>query len=552
MRKLIVIFFAILGIEIMSGADFTEQQLDSVLSVLDYEMTQIPRYREAKEQKIDSLRTSLQGKADFEGRYKDLMSLYYEYRYYQNDSAAVYATRMIDEAAALNDVKKEMVGKIYLFEVYLSACYFYEASDLQDEIDPEVVDPQYRMEYYEMCDRLYQNIQFIVKRNAPLHNSYFKKRDDCYKNILEIARPGSYEHEFARIRIYRSENEGEEAVRFENCHKRMLDEFVLDGHQKAITYAGLGILNIDKKDYETAVYYYALSTIYDIRNNIRETTASTRLAELMLKFNNLDKAKRYIELALENALGYNSNRRILDASAVQSTIETARYYRASTHKAWLIGGVLVLMLVVFLLYGMYRKLRQRNRKLVEMQALISEKNNLLEESNRELVNLNGELEETNNIKDSYIMQSLRIKPDFLELVEKQLRKACGKIRTKENKLALDILSEIDTKTERNRMYASFDEAFFNLFPNFLEDFNSFFSEEDRFTLDKNGQLPTEVRIYALMRLGISKASEIANYLNLSVGTVYVYMSKVRTMSHLGNGEFEEAVKSISRPAAGGK
>lgn len=203
MRKLIVIFFAILGIEIMSGADFTEQQLDSVLSVLDYEMTQIPRYREAKEQKIDSLRTSLQGKADFEGRYKDLMSLYYEYRYYQNDSAAVYATRMIDEAAALNDVKKEMVGKIYLFEVYLSACYFYEASDLQDEIDPEVVDPQYRMEYYEMCDRLYQNIQFIVKRNAPLHNSYFKKRDDCYKNILEIARPGSYEHEFARIRIYR-------------------------------------------------------------------------------------------------------------------------------------------------------------------------------------------------------------------------------------------------------------------------------------------------------------------------------------------------------------
>ncbi len=552
MRKLIVIFFAILGIEIMSGADFTEQQLDSVLSVLDYEMTQIPRYREAKEQKIDSLRTSLQGKTDFEGRYKDLMSLYYEYRYYQNDSAAVYATRMIDEAAALNDVKKEMVGKIYLFEVYLSACYFYEASDLQDEIDPEVVDPQYRMEYYEMCDRLYQNIQFIVKRNAPLHNSYFKKRDDCYKNILEIARPGSYEHEFARIRIYRSENEGEEAVRFENCHKLMLDEFVLDGHQKAITYAGLGILNIDKKDYETAVYYYALSTIYDIRNNIRETTASTRLAELMLKFNNLDKAKRYIELALENALGYNSNRRILDASAVQSTIETARYYRASTHKAWLIGGVLVLMLVVFLLYGMYRKLRQRNRKLVEMQALISEKNNLLEESNRELVNLNGELEETNNIKDSYIMQSLRIKPDFLELVEKQLRKACGKIRTKENKLALDILSEIDTKTERNRMYASFDEAFFNLFPNFLEDFNSFFSEEDRFTLDKNGQLPTEVRIYALMRLGISKASEIANYLNLSVGTVYVYMSKVRTMSHLGNGEFEEAVKSISRPAAGGK
>ncbi len=212
----------------------------------------------------------------------------------------------------------------------------------------------------------------------------------------------------------------------------------------------------------------------------------------------------------------------------------------------------MLMLVVFLLYGMYRKLRQRNRKLVEMQALISEKNNLLEESNRELVNLNGELEETNNIKDSYIMQSLRIKPDFLELVEKQLRKACGKIRTKENKLALDILSEIDTKTERNRMYASFDEAFFNLFPNFLEDFNSFFSEEDRFTLDKNGQLPTEVRIYALMRLGISKASEIANYLNLSVGTVYVYMSKVRTMSHLGNGEFEEAVKSISRPAAGGK
>ena len=74
----------------------------------------------------------------------------------------------------------------------------------------------------------------------------------------------------------------------------MLDEFVLDGHQKAITYAGLGILNIDKKDYETAVYYYALSTIYDIRKNIRETKDTTRHAEQMLKVNNIYKAKRYI------------------------------------------------------------------------------------------------------------------------------------------------------------------------------------------------------------------------------------------------------------------
>ena len=490
---------------------------------------------------------SLQRKTDFEGRYSSLLSLYYEYRYYQNDSAAVYATRMIDEANQKNDLKREMVGKIYLFEVYLSACYFYEASALQHEIIPELVEPPYQIEYYEMCDRLYQNIQFIVKRNASLHNSYYRKRNDCYNNILEIAHPRSYEYEFARIRIYKSENEGEEAVRFENCHKRILEEFELNDHQKAITYAGLGILNIDKQDYKTAVYYYALSTVYDIRNNIRETTASTRLAELMLKFKNLDKAKKYIDLALENALGYNSNRRILDASSVQSTIETARYYQATAHKLWLIGGVLVLTLIIFLLYGMYRKLRQRNRELVEMQELIFKKNNQLEVINREFANLNEELKEANNIKDKYIMQSLRIRPDFLEIVEKQLVKACGKIRTKENRLALEILSEIDTKTERNKVYVSFDEAFLNLFPNFLENFNTFFSAEDRFVLDKNGQLPTEVRIYALMRLGISKASEIAKYLNLSVGTVYVYMSKVRNMSHLVNGDFEEAVKSISKP-----
>lgn len=103
------------------------------------------------------------------------------------------------------------------------------------------------------------------------------------------------------------------------------------------------------------------------------------------------------------------------------------------------------------------------------------------------------------------------------------------------------------KEERQRIYRNFDDAFLKLFPNFIDEFNRLFKEEDWIEVNENGELPMDVRVFALLRLGISDPAAVAKYLNLSVKTVYVYKTKMKSKSIIPNDDFEAAVKAIPKP-----
>lgn len=96
------------------------------------------------------------------------------------------------------------------------------------------------------------------------------------------------------------------------------------------------------------------------------------------------------------------------------------------------------------------------------------------------------------------------------------------------------------------MYISFDTAFLKLFPNFIEEFNKLLDEEHRISIDSGGALPTEIRIFALLRLGISNPVDVARYLNLSVNTVYVYKTRIKTKAIVPKNEFEDMVMAIPK------
>ena len=96
------------------------------------------------------------------------------------------------------------------------------------------------------------------------------------------------------------------------------------------------------------------------------------------------------------------------------------------------------------------------------------------------------------------------------------------------------------------MYISFDTAFLKLFPNFIEEFNKLFDEEHRIGIDSDGRLPTEIRIFALLRLGISNPVDVARYLNLSVNTVYVYKTRVKARARVPKAQFDDLVMAIPK------
>ena len=101
------------------------------------------------------------------------------------------------------------------------------------------------------------------------------------------------------------------------------------------------------------------------------------------------------------------------------------------------------------------------------------------------------------------------------------------------------------KNELDGLYGSFDTAFLNLFPDYIDEFNSLLKPEERIDLPK-GKLNTSLRIYALIRLGITDLTQIADFLHYSVQTVYNYKSKIKKASRVSPEEFEEKVKSIGR------
>jgi DNA-binding NarL/FixJ family response regulator len=98
--------------------------------------------------------------------------------------------------------------------------------------------------------------------------------------------------------------------------------------------------------------------------------------------------------------------------------------------------------------------------------------------------------------------------------------------------------------ELSELFENFDHIFLHLYPNFVEDFNSLLLEEERFTLKPNELLNVELRIFALVRLGITDSSKIARFLHYSANTIYSYRTRIRNKAAVARHEFESLVMKI--------
>ena len=191
-------------------------------------------------------------------------------------------------------------------------------------------------------------------------------------------------------------------------------------------------------------------------------------------------------------------------------------------------------------------LRSRNRSLAQAHEELEEKTKLLRDSNDSLTVANEKLREANEIKDQYIIQSLYGNTAFVNEVNEAVNEAVRDITLKRPDEARTTLYHIGIKKERARIAASFDTAFLKLFPNWLDEFNSLFPKESQIRLAEDGTMPMDVRIFALMRLGFDNAAEVAEYLNLSIDTVYVYKARLKGKALVDKEEFDSRIMAIPK------
>ncbi|MDD2642511.1 MAG: DUF6377 domain-containing protein, partial [Bacteroidales bacterium] len=314
--------------------------------------------------------------------------------------------------------------------------------------------------------------------------------------------------------------------------KNLINLFNLDDHQLAVHFSILASACESKNLDKEATYYRAISAIYDIKSCVHETTSAKVLAEYMYAQKDIIHAYSYIQLALSDAQFYNSRLRMVEINSIFPAIEQSRYSNVNSQRLiFMVGGAVVLILFVLTLI-LFVNLNAKSKEI--------------RKSNELLARVNSLLKETSAIKDQYIMQSLHGNTSFVNNVEKESLAAIRKITTRQFEDAKAILYNIDIKEERERIYAAFDTAFLALFPNFIEAFNTLMNEDARISLDKSGALPMEVRIFALMRLGIDDPAQVADYLHLSVNTIYVYKNKIKSKASVSKEQFDALVMAISK------
>lgn len=335
---------------------------------------------------------------------------------------------------------------------------------------------------------------------------------------------------------------------------KLLQCFRLDDHEQAIQHSLLGHAYLADGNRNAAKFHLAQSAIHDLRGNIHETTAAKMLAELMYEDNDLHRAHLLVHRAFDDASFYNSHLRRDQLSRTMQLIDSARFNWRSNQLWMLVAVVIGFLFLSGAILVLFIKVRHRNRLIEAVNKEIQEKSDSLartqlevETINQELQNTISQLKEVSEIKDRYITQSLYVNTVFVNQVEERCKNAMKQLKEKKYDELKFLPFQMGIKEERQRIFRSFDNAFLQLFPNFIEEFNCLFKEEDWIELNENQELPMDIRIFALLRLGISDPTEVAKYLNLSPKTVYVYKTKLKSKSLVENNDFEARIMAIPKP-----
>lgn len=522
--------------------------LDSMLNALDRTVERRDVFYMTREHRIDSLKQILRGGdskvSDPVRVYEVYNRIFDEYKSYQFDSALVYAMKLHGISSALRNDTLNATTNCNLIFCYLSSGLFTEACDIANKTDLSNLPDAIKAEFYFLCIRLYSDMSNYS--NGTFTDKYADLSYAYCDSTLRAVPAGHFYHVYAaasklrvgideRIRLFCSLLERED---IDNGWKAMLASIVADQYRA-------------KNDMDNAIYYKALSSVLDTESAKRETTAKKDLALYLYERGDIDRASRYIELALEDATFYNSRHRKIEISTVMPLIETARFYSVANQRNTLYIIVAVISLLLLLLAAaiamtikQMRKVKNAHRTIEERNGQIERRNDRIERQNQQLQATNALLQESNSIKDEYIGYAFFLNSEYIGKMEALYKLVNRKLAARQYDDLRMSLKEGDLKREKGNMLVSFDGVFLKLFPSFIRSYNKLFASTEPPCPENSKELTPEMRIFALIRLGISDSNKIANILNYSVNTVNTYKTKAKNRSIVPNEQFEQKIMEI--------
>lgn len=520
-----------------------------------------PKIVEQYEKKLDTLKSSAFGNKSggsggrgFGDRafYSTLYRLSEAYASFQNDSARAYIGQACEIADRLGDIKLQNQSRLQKVHILSGAGLLETARDEIESINPATLAPEQLGMYYRLLIEYYI-YQAEYNQHTEYEQAYVARLITLRKEALEKIPETDEGYVFTKAEVLSDQNKHAEAI---TMLQKQLDHYHSGDRTYSILASTIAFIYSVAGDREQQKHYLILSAESDLEGGIRENTALRVLSSLLFDEGDFDRAYRYLSCCIGDASFYGARIRNSQASSLMPQVLQA--YQDSQQRSH--HNTLVLLIIISCvalalaaaligLYLVFHRLRRTSSTLAHT-------NDKLARTNEELARTNEQLHERELVKEEYIGRFLALSSQFIEQTDDRRKYL---LRTAREKKAADLLTELKStatsEMQAKQFYENFDEAFLNIFPDFCQHVNALLQPDGQIEVPtvavkgsgrgRQAVLTTELRILALMRLGITSNQLIASILRSGLSTVYTYRSRLKNRA-IDHDAFEEQVKQILR------
>lgn len=506
-----------------------ESPFEKDLQRIDEVISHAGDYMDMKEQKISTIENMLHSRGVTPlQQYHVYGELYDEYVAYQFDKAKSALDSQLSLADELGEVSLKYDAMIKKAHLLTTAGYYHEADVLFGQIDTTSLDGSQMVDWYMARQKFLSDYNEYVS-SAGFTVGDFDKIPYYQAQIVRSLPEGSYYSRHIEIlslifeKRYREANE---------LNLNLIESLDKGSRDYAVqTYWQGQICELQGNAYES-IYWWTESAICDIKGAIKDNASLSTLSIRLINPQDADRAFKYIRFSLDDATFYNAKLRKVQLAtsfpAIEKAYTDSKLSQERDRRIFigLLGAVALLMAFFFMLaLRMYVKdrttavdIRKKNEQLLLYTKSIEDAEDNLRKTNLELV-------EANAAKEEYLGLFLSMCSGYLDKLKKTLPRD-------------------QYEAELKNFYKTFDTSFLQLYPTFVEDFNGLLKEDERISLKEGEMLNTELRIFALIKLGITQSSHIASLLRYSVNTIYNYRAQVKNAVLEDRENFEEMVKKI--------
>lgn len=525
-----------------------QNNLDSLLAVLDKVVQQSDRYEDAKKQHIAFIKERLSNRElSQEEIYHINLQLFNEYEAYICDSARHYINQNL--AIARNLGRQDLLNESLLKKAHILATsgLYAEGVKLLESVDKSSLSNKLLADYYMAFENIYL-YHAEYAQDDEYRPEYLNKMNAYRDSILQFATEGTYQYMITKGPVLFDRNQKKEAEVFLND---FLSQVSPDTREYAIITSILAFICQYSSQPELRKVYLVKSAIADVKAVVKENNSLRELAEILYEEADIERANNYMKKSMADASFYNARLRNVQASKMLPVIDRSYQLEKEMQRRklqtflWVISFLsLFLILTIAYIVRQMKKLAKARREVLCANNELQKLNTELLEANHQQKQMNDSLRESNCIKEEYIGRFLGLCStyiDKLETYQRMLNKKAASGKLEELYKTLKSSQFIDD--ELKEFYQNFDSSFLNIFPDFVECFNLLLPESEKIVPKQGERLTTELRIFALIRLGITDSAKIASFLRYSITTIYTYRSKLKNRS-LYRDDFEGQVMKI--------